>query len=98
VVVGTAFLANYVHPRYAAILYSLPLQFTAAAVIVYLESGKITLQQVTLNAIFYIIAFVLFLLVFYFLLTRADFWKAIGISYVVLIIAILLILKITHNL
>ena len=67
VIVGMSILAKHFHPKYAAILYALPIQFTLAAIFIYFGTEKGTIQQLAHNTIFYIIGLVGFIVAFYFL-------------------------------
>jgi len=93
IIVGMNILAKYFHPKYAALLYALPIQFTLAAIFIYLGTKEGTIQQLAQNSIFYIIGFVVFIVAFYFLTKYLNFWPSLGISYALFMVITLLILK-----
>lgn len=88
-------LAKYFHPKYAALIYSLPLQFTIAAIFIYLGTKQGTIQQLAQNSLFYIFGFIVFIISFYFLTKEFNFWTSIIISYIIFFIIVIIILKFT---
>ena len=93
IIIGMNILAKYFHPKYAALLYALPIQFTLSAIFIYLGTKEGTVQQLAQNSLFYITGFVGFMIAFYFLIKHIDFWSSLGISYLLFIGITLIILK-----
>lgn len=94
IIVGMDILAKRFSPKYSALLYALPLQFTIAAIFIYTDSEKSTIQQLSIASIYLLISTVLFIVVFYFLTKKLDFWISLGIAYTILIIIGYILLKI----
>ena len=93
IIVGMSILAKYFHPKYAALLYALPIQFTLAAIFIYFGTKEGTIQQLAQNSLFYILGFVAFIIAFYFLTKHFNFWSSLGISYLLFIGITIAILK-----
>jgi len=86
-------LARHFNAKYAALLYALPIQFTLAAIFIYLGTKDGTIQQLAHNSLFFILGFIVFIVVFYFLTKQLNFWLSLSLSYLIFIIVTLLILK-----
>ena len=93
IIVGMNILAKNSHPKYASILYALPLQFTLAIVFIYLGTKEGTVAQLAYNSLFYTFGFVIFIIAFYFLIKLLNFWLSLGISYILFIVISLIIYK-----
>lgn len=93
IIVGMSILAKYVDTKYAALLYALPIQFTLAAIFIYLGTKEGTVQKLAQNSIWYMLGFIAFVVAFYFLTKYLEFWPSLGIAYVILISITLMILK-----
>lgn len=93
IIVLMSILAKYAHPRYAALLYALPIQFTLAAIFIYLGTKEGTVQVLAQNSLLYILGFVGFIVAFYILTEYMNFWLSLGISYLLFIIITLLVLR-----
>jgi uncharacterized membrane protein (GlpM family) len=95
IIVVMSILAKNFHPKYAALIYALPIQFTIAAIFIYLGTKQGTIQQLAQNSLFYILGFVIFIISFYFLTKNYNFWTSLGISYLIFFCITLIILKFT---
>ncbi len=93
VIVGMSILAKYCSPKYAALLYGLPIQFTLATIFIYLGTDKGHIQDLAKSSIFYILLLAGFITLFAFLIRHLDFWPTMGISYLVLTIISIGLLK-----
>jgi len=72
-VVGITLIAKYVDPKYAGIIYALPVILITAAIFIYLNQG-IGIAQRTLKSTFvYEFTLVYFILAFWLLLYRFNF-------------------------
>lgn len=81
IIVGMDILARKVHPKFSALLYALPLQFTLAAIFIYRGTNKSTIQSLSVFTILSLLTLILFISVFYFLTRKFEFWTSLGISY-----------------
>lgn len=93
IIVGMDILAKNFNPKYASILYALPLQFTLAIIFIYLDSKEGTVAQLAYNSLFYTLGFVIFIVVFYLLIKYLSFWLSLGLSYSLFIIISLIIYR-----
>ncbi len=94
VIVGMSILAKYCSPKYAALLYGLPIQFTLATIFIYLGTDKGNIQELAKSSVFYTLLLVGFIATFYVLIRNFEFWPTMGISYGILIVASIVLLKI----
>ncbi len=77
-VVGITLIAKYIDPKYTGIVYALPVILIVAMIFIYLDQG-LEISQKTLKSTFvYEFTLVYFVLAFYLLLQRVDFWWAMG--------------------
>ena len=95
IIVAMSVLAKYFHPKYAALIYALPLQFTIAAIFIYLGTEQGTIQQLAKNSLFFIFGFIVFIISFYFLTKQFNFWTSLGISYLIFICITFIVLQFT---
>ena len=95
IIVGMNILASHTHPKYAALLYALPIQFTLAAIFVYLGTNQGTIQQLTQSSIIYVFAMIGFIILFYYLTKQFSFWTSMGTAYLFFIIVVAIVLKVT---
>ena len=94
IVAGMSILAKYFHPKYAALLYAIPIQFTLAAIFIYYGTKAGTIQQLAHSSIFFVIGLAGFIFTFYLLTKYLNFWPSLAASYVLLAGIMFLILKI----
>ncbi|MCK4883605.1 MAG: hypothetical protein KAS30_01915 [Candidatus Diapherotrites archaeon] len=92
VIVGMDLLAK-THPKYAAVLYAVPLQFTLAAIFIYMGTEKNTIQNLSIYALYSLVVLMLFIGTFYLLTKRFDFWPSLVFSYILFSIGGLIVLK-----
>lgn len=93
IIVGMSILAKHAGPKYAALLYALPIQFTIAVVFIYFDANEGTVRQLAQDSLVFIVGFVGFIIAFYFLTRHFHFWSSLGMSYLLLIVTTSLILK-----
>ena len=80
-VVGITLIAKYINPKYTGILYALPAILIVAMIFIYLDQG-LDISRRTLKSTFvYEFTLVFFVLAFYLLLQRVDFWWALLIAF-----------------
>jgi ABC-type tungstate transport system substrate-binding protein len=78
-----------VDPRYGGILAAAPITTTLAFLFLYNESGQDLARQLVINAFYFAIPTVLFLLVLYLLMNRFSFLPGLGGAYGIRITALL---------
>jgi len=78
IIVGVTFLAEQADPKYGGILAAAPLTTTLAILFTYSEAGQTTAQQLAIDAFWFVIPTMLFLLVLYLLLTRYTLLPSFG--------------------
>ena len=81
-VVGMTLIARYSNPKYAGIVYALPVILITAMVFIYLDQGLAVSQKTLKSAFVYEFTLVYFVLAFYFLLSHINFWSALIVSLV----------------
>ena len=96
-VVGITLVAKYINPKYTGIVYALPVILIVAMIFIYLDQG-LEISRKTLKSTFvYEFTLVYFVLAFYILLQRLDFWWAMGlalVSWVILATLIQFLIKV----
>ncbi|MFA5236579.1 MAG: DUF3147 family protein [Methanoregula sp.] len=70
IVVGVTLLAEYVDPKYGAILVAAPIITTLAFLFTWSESGQATARQLVIGAFWFAIPTMLFILALYYLMAR----------------------------
>ncbi len=79
-VVGITLIAKYINPKYTGIVYALPVILIVAMIFIYLDQ-VLDISKRTLKSTFvYEFTLVYFILAFYVLLQRLDFWWAMGLA------------------
>ncbi|MBI4407113.1 MAG: DUF3147 family protein, partial [Candidatus Kerfeldbacteria bacterium] len=79
-VVGITLVAKYINPKYTGIVYALPVILIVAMIFIYMDQG-LEISKKTLKSTFvYEFTLVYFVLAFYVLLQRLDFWWAMGLA------------------
>lgn len=81
-VVGITLIAKYVNPKYAGILYALPVILIVAMIFIYLDQGLDITRRTLKSTFVYEFTLVYFVMAFYLLLQRLDFWWALGITFI----------------
>jgi uncharacterized membrane protein (GlpM family) len=94
VIVGVTLLAEHVDPRYGGMLAAAPIITTLAFLFTYSEAGLETTRQLIISAFWFAIPSLLFLLAFWFLLSRYSLLPSIGGAYGIWIGALLLMNRI----
>jgi uncharacterized membrane protein (GlpM family) len=89
IIVGVTFLAEQANPRYGGILAVAPLTTTLAILFTYSEAGQRTAQQLVMDAFWFVIPTMLFLLALYLLMTRYQLIPSFGGALGVWITAVL---------
>jgi uncharacterized membrane protein (GlpM family) len=79
-VVAITLIAKYINPKYTGVVYALPVILIVAMIFIYLDQGLETSKSTLKSTFIYEFTLVYFILAFYFLLQRVDFWWAMGIS------------------
>jgi len=88
IVVGVTLLAQKVDPRYGGILAAAPITTPLAFIVMYTEAGRSATRELVLNAFYFAIPTVLFLIVLWFLLEKTGFSLALGGAFLFWIITI----------
>jgi len=70
IIVGVTMLAEQMYPRYGGILAAAPMITTLAFLFTWSEAGRQTTQQLVISTFWFMIPTMLFLLAFYFLMSR----------------------------
>jgi uncharacterized membrane protein (GlpM family) len=70
IIVGVTMLAEQMDPRYGGILAAAPMITTLAFLFTWSEAGRQTTQQLVISTFWFMIPTMLFLLAFYFLMSR----------------------------
>jgi uncharacterized membrane protein (GlpM family) len=78
VLVGVTFLAEQADPKYGGILAAAPITTTLAILFTYSETGQATTQQLVMDAFWFVIPTLLFLLALYLLMTRYPLLPSFG--------------------
>jgi uncharacterized membrane protein (GlpM family) len=81
IIVGVTMLAEHADPRYGGILAAAPMITTLAFLFTYSEAGRQTTQQLVISTFWFVIPTMLFLLAFYFLLSRFSLLMTLGGAY-----------------
>ena len=81
IVVGVTMLAERVDPRYGGILAAAPMITTLAFLFTYSEAGRQTAQQLVIATFWFVIPTMVFLLAFYFLMSRFSLLVTLGGAY-----------------
>jgi uncharacterized membrane protein (GlpM family) len=79
-VVGITLIARYIDPKYTGIVYALPIILVVAMIFIYLNQGLEISQRTLKSTFIYEFTLVFFVLAFWLLLYRVNFWLAITIS------------------
>ena len=80
-VVGISLISKYINPKYAGILYALPVILIIATISIYLDQG-LEISRKTLKSTFiYEFTLLYFILAFYFLSLKMNFWLSIGLAF-----------------
>lgn len=96
-VVAITLIAKYLNPKYTGIVYALPIILIVAMIFVYLGQG-LEASKATLKSTFvYEFTLVYFILAFYLLLQKMDFWWAMGIALLSWVIIASLIQLFLHS-
>lgn len=93
VIVGMSFLAEHYGGKYAAVLYAIPIQFTIAALFIYFNTGKSTIQELSLATIVSLVVIILFIGMFYMLSMKYNFWLSLVTAYILLICGLVLVVR-----
>ena len=80
-VVGITLIAKYINPKYTGILYALPVILIVAMIFIYLDQGLDISKRTLKSTFIYEFTLVYFVLIFYLLLQKIDFWWALGIAF-----------------
>jgi uncharacterized membrane protein (GlpM family) len=94
IIVGVTWLARYVDPKYGAILVAAPITTTIAFVLTNYEAGPVITQQLVINAFYFAIPTVLFLVSLYFLMDKATFWVSLIGAFTIWLVGVLLLNRI----
>jgi len=89
VIVGVTLLAEQVDPRYGGMLAAAPIITTLAFLFTYFETGHETTRQLVISAFWFAIPSLVFLLAFWFLLSRFSLLPSLGGAYGIWIAALL---------
>ncbi|MDD9953245.1 MAG: hypothetical protein OXR66_02835 [Candidatus Woesearchaeota archaeon] len=81
VTAGMIYLAQHVNPKAAALLYAVPVQFTIAVIFIFKGTSDATIQKLTVETLYALTLFVGFILLFFFLMKKFEFWTSLGMSY-----------------
>jgi uncharacterized membrane protein (GlpM family) len=81
IIVGVTVLAEHVDPRYGGILAAAPMITTLAFIFTWSETGRQTAQQLVIATFWFVIPTMVFLLAFYFLMSRFSLLMTLGGAY-----------------
>ncbi|MBI5621292.1 DUF3147 family protein [Candidatus Falkowbacteria bacterium] len=81
-VAGITVIVKYVHPKYAGVIYALPIILIVAMIFVYAEQGLAVSRQTLKSAFVYEFTLVYFILAFYWLSSHVDFYWSLGLALV----------------
>ena len=81
-VVGITLIAKYLNPKYTGILYALPAILITAMIFIYVDQGLDIAKRTPKSTFVYEFTLVYFVLAWYVLLQRVDFWWALGIAFI----------------
>jgi uncharacterized membrane protein (GlpM family) len=90
-VVGITMVAKYINPKYTGIIYALPVILIVAIIFIYLNQGFDVAKNTLRSTFVYEFTLIYFILAFYFLLQKMEFWWAMGIALITWIIIATLI-------
>lgn len=91
VIVGVTMLAEHADPKYGGMLAAAPITTTLAFLFTYTEAGRETTRQLVISAFWFAIPSLIFLLVFYFLMTRFGLLQSLGGAYGIWLGALLVV-------
>lgn len=81
-VVGITLIAKYIDPKYAGIVYALPVILIVATIFVYLDQGLVVSQKILKSTFVYEFTLIYFIVAFWLLLSGVDFWRALILALV----------------
>ncbi len=81
IIVGVTLLAEQLDPRYGGILAAAPMITTLAFLFTWSEAGKQTTQQLVISTFWFVIPTMVFLLAFYFLMSRVSLLLTLARAY-----------------
>ena len=81
IIVAVTLLAEQLDPRYGGILAAAPMITTLAFLFTWSEAGRETTQQLVISTFWFVIPTMLFLLSFYFLMSRFSLLVTLGGAY-----------------
>lgn len=81
VIVGMTWLAEHLHPKYAAYLYVVPVQLTIAVLFTYLGTSEKTVRDLLISTFASLGVLAAFSISFYLSMSRFSFWQSLGVSY-----------------
>lgn len=79
-VVGISLIAKYLNPKYTGIVYALPVILIVALIFIYFDKGIETARETLKSTFIYEFTLVYFILAFYMLLQKMEFWSAMGLA------------------
>ena len=91
VIVGVTMLAEHADPKYGGMLAAAPITTTLAFLFTYTEAGRETTRQLVISAFWFAIPSLIFLLAFYFLMTRFGLLQSLGGAYGIWLGALLVV-------
>ena len=81
IIVAVTLLAEQLDPRYGGILAAAPMITTLAFLFTWSEAGRETTQQLVISTFWFVIPTMLFLLAFYFLMSRFSLLPTLAGAY-----------------
>ena len=81
IIVGVTVLAEHIDPRYGGILAAAPMITTLAFLFTWSEAGQQTAQHLVISTFWFVIPTMVFLLAFYFLMSRFSLLMTLGGAY-----------------
>lgn len=94
VIVGVTFLADHADPRYGGMLAAAPIITTLAFLFTYSELGGEMTRQLVISAFWFAIPTLIFLIIFWLLLSRLSLFLSLSCAYGIWVIAILIMNRI----
>jgi len=89
IIVGVTVLAEHIDPRYGGILAAAPMITTLAFLFTWSEAGQQTAQHLVISTFWFVIPTMVFLLAFYFLMSRFSILMTLGGAYAIWIVVTL---------
>jgi len=95
IIVGVTLIVQHVDPRYGGILAAAPITTTMAFLFTYAEAGAGITHQLVLGSFYFAIPSIIFLFTLYLLAFRFSFFSSLCGAYLVWILGVILVNRLT---